>query len=361
MGFLQWLEGAVTHIKDTQARHVQLGQRIRTQAGQPLNRGGSEEMPEKNLTYGVEKRTPNGKIGGVDSGFAAQSFYALDLMMLRTVGVCFTYENGKMVRAEYEPASSTLPEPIVNTQGYEREEFHKFVSLTRLQAEIETGITLIEKMKPSACFMDGCLIPHPMDKPPKESKLNREYEKTIEMFTQLYQAAEKNDCLLIGAVEDSRSTRLSEWIRTHMGVSDGGKNEILQDAALLDNVLNPFERSTAFPLAENGNKHPVLNDFPSRWGQELFACYVKPSKWDYPLRIEFLSTRENVSERANRAAEIACAQSSLHKEYAFPSVLIEADLRAGLKPTEVEMVGDKLLSKLGTNSLRARRRDRRPF
>ena len=52
--------------------------------------------------------------------------------------------------------------------------------------------------------------------------------------------------------------------------------------------------------------------------------------------------------------------SSLHREYAFPSPLIEADLRACLNPDEIEFVFNKIEDKLG-NSFRLMRRDSRPF
>ncbi len=360
MGFLQLLENVVSHIQNTQKRHLQMGKAIREKAGKEFANNGNGEMKEKKLSCPIQKHVLNEKIAGVDSGFVSQSFYALDLMMLRSCGVCFTYEKGKMVKTQYVPESFSLPDPIVNTSGLEREEFHKFVSLTRLQAETQNAIELIQKTKPTALFLDGSLILHPMDKPSNDSKLKKEYEKTIQEFVQLYKTAEKNDCLLIGAIEDSRSTRLSEWIHENV-LEYKEKKEVLHDAPLLDNVLSAGERSMAFPYAENPGKHPILADFPSEWATKIHACYLKPSQWDYPLRIEFLSDRKNISENANTASKYAYAQSNLHKEYAFPSVLIEADLRAGLKQEEVELVADKIFSKIGRHSVHLRRRNRRPF
>ncbi len=360
MGFLQLLENVITHIQGTQQRHEKLGKTIKEKAEKPIAGSMGKGVGENTLTIPIRKITLNGKVGGTDSGFAAQSFYSLDLMMLRTCGVCFSYDNGKMIQTKYYPESFSLPEPIVNTNGLEREEFHKFVSLTRVQAEIESAKEVIEQSKPEAFFIDGSLILHPMDKPGSDSKLKNEYHKTILAFISLYKTAEKNKCVLIGAVEDSRSTRLSEWIHTNM-LNEVGNNTVLHDAPLLDKVLGAGQRSCAFTFAESGERHPILMDFPTEWGEKIHACYIKPSHWDFPLRIEFLSDGKNLTQDANRAAEIACAQSCIHKEYAFPSVLIEADLRAGLKQEEVELVSDKIFSKLGRNSIRARRRDRRPF
>lgn len=356
MGFLAWLENAVAHIQTTQREHERVGRTIREKT---LKLEKQEEMLEEGFTHPLRKIPLEGKIAGVDSGFASQSFYSLDLMMLRTSGVCFSYENGKMVKGTYVPENFGLPQPIVNTNTYEREEFHKFVSLTRLQSELECAIQLIEQTKPHTCFLDGSIIPHPLDRPPNESELKKNYDATVQTFIRLYQTAAKYECTLIGAIEDSRSTRLSEWLHHHV-LNQHGKNG-LHDAPLLDKVLNAGERTTAFHYCKSNEKHPVLNDFPYEWRRKIHACYLKPSAFDYPLRIEFLGEGEDIPKITQHAAELAYAQSSLHKEYAFPAVLIEADLRAGLNPEEIELVSDKILSKLGGNTLRLRRRDRRPF
>lgn len=129
----------------------------------------------------------------------------------------------------------------------------------------------------------------------------------------------------------------------------------------MDKVLHAGERSIAFRVAEDIMKHPILMDYPSEWGARMHASYIKPSPWDYPLRIEFFSGKEGLTAAADAAASQAFAQSSLHKEYAYPSVLIEADMRAGLKPEEVDLVSDKIFSKIGRHTIHLRRRDRRPF
>lgn len=361
MGFLQFLENVVTHIQGMQERHETIGQNIRRQATSPLSTHPKEPLPENQLAYPLRSIELTGKMGGVDSGFASQSFYSIDLMMLRTCGACMEYENGKMVKTKYHPETFSLPDPIVNTQGLEREEFHKFVSLTRLQAEVQNAIELIEKNKLNVCFIDGSLIPHPMDKPPSDSLLNGEYHRTIQLFTKLYETAEKNNCTLIGAIEDSRSTRLGEWIEANLGTMSGIKQEKLHDVPLMDKVLHAQERSIVFPLTETLSKHVILQDFPEKWARKLYACYLKPSQWDYPLRIEFVCDGKDAATHAQTCAEIAFAQSKLHKEYAFPTVLIEADMHAGLRQEEVELVSDKILSKLGRHTIRMRRRDRRPF
>ena len=236
MGFLQLLENAITYIQRVQKRHDQLGITLRENGKKGLSTNHGEKTLEKTISQPIVKTLNEGKIAGVDSGFAGQSFYSLDLMLLRTTGACFTYEKGKLASSLYHPETSSLPEPIINTQGLEREDFHKFVSLTRLQAEILCATEMIETQKPNALFIDGSLILHPMDKPSSESALGKEYEKTIAGFVKLYLTAEKNACTLIGAIEDSRSTRLAELLHEQQMITM--ENEVLSDVSLLDKALN---------------------------------------------------------------------------------------------------------------------------
>jgi hypothetical protein len=82
--------------------------------------------------------------------------------------------------------------------------------------------------------------------------------------------------------------------------------------------------------------------------------------FDKPLRVEFVSKQNSsLKELADEIAEVVFTLSSLHKEYSFPSVLIEADLRAGLNEQEISVVYDRLVDKLGSK-IRMRRTNR-PF
>ena len=362
MGFLQWLENAISFIRKSQDNHETIGQAVRKLKEKPL-KTNARPLPELNLTKKILEKKITGKVCGVDSGFAHQSFHSLDLMMLRTVGVCFEYEEGKLKETKYFPKAFDMPQPIVDQRGLEKEEFGKFVSLTRLQAEIENAISLIETFKPGTLFLDGSIIPHPADKPSNGSELHGLYKEVVQTFEKLYQTSEENNCLLIGSVEDSRSSRLSEIIQEEIlpaqNITIEGI-EKMHDSPLMDKVLQARERSMAFSLGKNNTKHPILVDFEEKWKNNLFACYIKPSQWDFPLRIEFFK-KGTVEESADAAASVTCAQSSFHKEYAYPSVLIEADLRAGLKPEEINMVSDQIFSKLGRHTIHHKRRDKRPF
>ena len=132
------------------------------------------------------------------------------------------------------------------------------------------------------------------------------------------------------------------------------------DSSFLDYFLSLGERSCSFTYTKNIKQHPVLSDFNESWSNNIFGLYIKPSNYDRPLRVEFIS-KGNLSEKANEVASVAFALSSLHREYAYPSVLIEADFHAKLKSDEIEIVYNKIMDKLGNSIKLKMRRDNRPF
>ncbi|MEM4272564.1 MAG: hypothetical protein QXH30_03150, partial [Candidatus Bilamarchaeaceae archaeon] len=86
------------------------------------------------------------------------------------------------------------------------------------------------------------------------------------------------------------------------------------------------------------------------------ALYSKPVRGDRPIRIEFLNGQRPFGE----VAEFISALSSINRSYAYPAILIDADLRAALYPEELERAV-KSLSLFAGPSLLNLRRNSRPF
>lgn len=129
------------------------------------------------------------------------------------------------------------------------------------------------------------------------------------------------------------------------------------DTNFLHFMLEAGERTCVFPYASAPAKHQVLKDLGS-WAEKILSFYLKPVKDDRPLRVEFLSGQKTFSEVASLAHSLSC----VHKAYAYPAVLIEADLRAALDGDEFERAYAELFSKLGrSSSLMRLRRNSRPF
>ena len=323
-----------------------------------------EGLAEKSIVSRVKPWVPEGVIGGVDSGFIAKRLASVDLVLVRAVGVVFAYEKGKLADAKYYPGYFRFPEPHLSNNALEEDEAEQSKSLMRLREEVKATKKIIEQHSPKYCFIDGSIVPQYQDKPRKDSVISGHYAGIIRDFESLYELAEEKNCKIIATVEDSRGSRfrsiLQEEVLAKEALCEPEKLDGMFDSALLDYFLEVGERSCAFTYTKNIKQHPVLQDFSEKWSKRIHGLYIKPSLFDRPLRVEFL-TNGSLSKTADEVASVAFALSSLHREYAYPSVLIEADLCAKLKPDEVDIVFNKILDKLGASVKLKMRRDNRPF
>jgi len=309
----------------------------------------------------MKKSIPVGIIAGVDSGFVSKKLSFLDLVLVRSVGAIFYYENGVLSKADYYPNAFSFPEPLLLKSGLEKDEEQQSVSLERLKAEVGTSIKIIEKYKPNYIFVDGSIVPQYQDKPRKDSKINSDYTSIIHLFEKFYETAEKNNCTIISCVEDSRGTRFKQILQEEILPGTSFPQDLLADsfdAALLDYLLLKGERTFCFTYTKKTESHAILKDLKEKWGKNINVFYLKASDFDKPLRVEFIAS-EKTKEKADEISGIVYALSSLHREYSYPSVLIEADLRASLNEQDISVVYDKLIDKLGPKI--KMRRNSRPF
>jgi len=331
----------------------------------PLQPDGSNLL-EKSLVFPVQKAELNETIAGIDSGFVGKDMLALDLVLVRCVGVLFKYSKSKLENAQYFPSFYSFPEPSLTNRSLEADEFQTSKSLQRLLREVAMSREIIEKHSPDYCFIDGSIIPQYADKPRNDSNILDFYRNLIAQFQLLYKTAEEKGTELVACVEDSRGSRFRTLLQEHVlqngGSSIGRTLDDCYDTILLDYILKTGERSMAFSYSGESQKpHPILSDFDEKWGKAIHAFYLKPCEFDRPLRVEFLHTGGNIAKHVEKIAPITFALSCMHREYAYPSVLIEADLHARLKPDEINLVYDKIMDKLGKNIRIKMRRDYRPF
>jgi hypothetical protein len=317
------------------------------------------------ITLKVNKSELNFSVAGIDSGFVSKKLSFIDLVLIKTTGAIFSYDKGNLIKSEYFPAPFSFPEPILLKSGLEKDEEAQSVSLIRLEEEVNCAISVIRKFKPKYLFIDGSLVPQYQDKPRKDSEINEDYFSIVKLFELLYTVAKTNSTTLIGCVEDSRGTRFRQILQGEILPKNNSKvdSKLLDnafDASLLDYYLESGERTFAFPYTDNISTHAILKDYSMEWAKSIFVFYLKCSMFDKPLRVEFVSKQNSsLKELADEIAEVVFTLSSLHKEYSFPSVLIEADLRAGLNEQEISVVYDRLVDKLGSK-IRMRRTNR-PF
>jgi len=357
MGFQESLQNAAANIKAAEGRKAIVVEKLRKLRQKELPE--SREFFEKEFVKKVKTAELDSRIAGVDSGFVGQELFSTDLLLIRAVAAVFDYKKGKLEKAQYYPQGFSFPEPFFSSNSLERDEFACNVSIQRIIKEVQAAADVIEKFSPKYCFMDGSLLPQHADKPRASSKVKKNFDAMLEKVQELYAKALEKECTLIGCVEDSRGNRWNGILEKEL---DAESLEEYHDAVLLNDLLEKGERSFCFSYAKSAHEHPILNEFAKEWQDSIFALYLKPTQYDFPLRVEFLNPKNgNPALKADEAASMALAQSSMHREYAFPAVLIEADLRAGLKPEEINLVRDKIVDKIGKNSFILKRRDRRPF
>ena len=364
MGISKVIDEAVSFIHSNEQSKKGIAEKLLPLKGKKIS-FPSKELLEELLVFPVHGKPLEGKIAGVDSGFVDKKLASVDLVLIRAVGVLFEYEKGFFRKSSYVPGLYSFPMPHLSNHALELDEFACSKSLLRLREEVSTAREVIEKFSPEYCFLDGSIVRQYQDKPRKDSVINELYHSIVREFEDLFETAEKNKCILVGCVEDSRGSRfrsvLQEEVLQHEKLLPSEKLDYLFDSALLDYLLSVGERTCALHYTKNISQHPILNDFDEKWSKNIFSFYLKPSLYDRPLRVEFINGAGNLTEKSSKIASVVFSLSSLHREYAFPSVLIEADLRARLRPEEIDVVVNKIMDKVAKNVKMKLRRDSRPF
>jgi len=357
---------AVDFIKSGEARRRMLAGKLSGITGFNLPDLDSRQFLEERLFFDVEKACLNSRIAGIDSGLADINLHSIDFVLIRAMAALFEFNEGKLANAAYLPSFYEFPEPFISADALDRDEFQSMKSLLRLKQEISLAIKSLMDFKPEFLFLDGSIVPQYLDKPRLESAVSGLYKEVISLYEKLYALAEEKNCYLVGAVEDSRGSRFinllqQELFKNIKGINSSDFNNV-SDSGLLDLCLNKGMRTMVFSYSSNPSEHAILKEFSQDFAERISCFYLKPSSFDRPLRLEFIRPKKDFSKTVNEIAGCTFALSSLHREYAFPSILIEADLRARLKQEEIKIVSDKIMDRIGIERGALRlRRNSRPF
>jgi len=344
------LEEIANFIRESEARRAELAKRLRFNSGKIFY----EETLEKELVIPVSEVSVEGRLAAVDSGIAGEELHGFDFLLLRSVGVIFNYKSSRVASHSYFP--SALPSMEYDMRsGLDSHDVMWHKSLFRLRGELSCAADLIEKHSPSFMLMDGSIAPLLSDKPPEESEVRPLYDEALSSYKRLYETAWGKNCALVGVIKDSRSRRFIEIVGRHAQDEAGFSHT--SDTNFLYFMLEAGERTCAFSYSASPAKHQILKDL-GNWAEKILSFYLKPVKDDRPLRVEFLSGQKTFSE----VASLVHTLSRLHKAYAYPAILIEADLRAAMEEDAFERAYGSLFSKLGrSSSLMKLRRNSRPF
>ncbi len=283
----------------------------------------------------IEKKALDLSVCGVDGGLFYHRMHGVDIIASRAVGVNFIYENSRIKSFGYYP--SRMVEPVLELEeGLDEHEANVFRSLVRLKSELSCAVAMIEKHSPDLMLMDGSLWLLPSDRPGQGSILSKSYAEVAALYKKLYGLCDGTKTLLCGIIKDSRSCKKA----SAAGLA-------CSDAILCDFLLKTGEATSVFPYFDEKQKEPE-----GFWNR-LKVFYLKPSDFDLPLRIEYLQSSHEFPE----VASLVLSLSSISKSFAYPAVLVEADMRAAMDQREIENIQNQL----SAVDLRPLRRHSRPF
>lgn len=294
---------------------------------------------ESGLVAKITKPKPLSlSVCAVDGGLFAQRLHGHDVVATRSIGVNFIYENSALKSFSHHPSKSSEPELEIRS-ALDEHEANAFRSLVRLKSELGCALGIIERYHPDLLLMDGSLWTVPSDRPSPDSPLAPLYKEVVELYKKLYSSCERNPTQLCGVIKDSRSRKLASSLG--FGCSD---------TVLCSHLLDAGERTSVFPYFDEKQKEP------EGFWEKLRVFYIKPSDHDLPLRIEFLQP-ESEAATEERVASVILSLSSISESFAYPAILVEADMRAAMDPKEIERIQDSLRSL----DIAPLRRNARPF
>lgn len=312
-----------------------VARRIRSAYEHLEARAGALRDTDPSLFARVDKAPLSISVCAVDGGLLSSRMHGADIAVARAVGVNFVYAGSKLASFSHHPQKSPEPELELRDSLDEHESL-SFRSLVRLRSELRCAIQCVGKHRPGALLMDGSLLPLPNDRPPQGSELAPLFDEVLALYLSLQKACRDGSCMLCGVIKDSRSRKLSQ----DLGFS-------CSDGILCGFLLEAGERTKAMPYYEEKPKGDM-----AEIAKGITVFYLKPSQNDLPLRIEIAGTD------ADRAASLILGLCAVSENYAYPAILVEADMCAALDGREIESIESSLISLSGMRPLR---RNARPF
>ena len=292
----------------------------------------------------VQPAEVSGRFGAVDGGLLAEEYQGFELVVVRAVGVRYTYVSGRLEGVDYYP--SPLPDPVMfsHDMPVEEEDVGPLRSLTRLLVEIGTAIGFVRERELDFLFLDGSILPQLADKPRGgEKEVNSLYRRVLEEYRELYSACRERGVVLAGVIKDSKGCRLSTYL--------GGPG--LRDPVWLKHAMEVGEMTAPVPYADRPGDQATLKDLGEDIAGNVWVFYLKASEYDRPYRVEFYSEDPALGERI---ASLLLPLSAVNRTYTIPPFLIEADVRARLASRSMAYVREYLEKRLGVeyNLLRMR-------
>ncbi|MBU1197629.1 DNA double-strand break repair nuclease NurA [Candidatus Micrarchaeota archaeon] len=354
------IQRAVHDIRETESRLQSFASHLKKNSPE----FGANDLLDSKLMVPVVDSEVNGSISAVDGGLLAEELHSLDLLLVRSAAVVFKYEHSKLKSYSFIP-SGFPPYDVFTPAALDTHEFAWFKNLKRLNSEISRALEIVKIHSVDALFLDGSIVPQLSDKPPHDSPLYADYRLLVKQLLELYAVCEEKNCMLLGIIKDSKGKHFLSLLKRELSLP-AAQTQILErtnDTAFIFTLLEPKQRTFAFRYSALP-EHPILKDL-GVFRERICSVYLKAVKYDRPLRIDFLLPQQETKHPlsfVNRLTSLVYSLSKHNPKYAYPPVLIEADLRAAMHPKEMDLVYKRVASSLGFQpSIFKLRRHSRPF
>lgn len=336
---LEQLKRAAEYIAEVDSKRRGEAARVRQAAPR------IQEMLES-LVMPLEYPEINGKVSAVDGGILNHEMHGADLVVGKAVSSTFEYEKGELKAHSYYP--NAFPRLSYEVKiGLDEREVNWHKALFRLNLEIANAIETARKHRPNYLLLDGSVVPLACDRPSEDSGLFDDYLLLIDRYKELFKFCSESGICLAGIVKDSRGKRMMEVLGKHT-------RERCTDSVFLNHMLREGERTGAVYYSSNPKQNSIMKDL-GEWGEKVKISYLKPVAADRPLRVEFLEVKDY-----GKVCGIVASLSRINQNYAYPAVLIDADLRAAMDQLELEKA-IRSLSMFTGPELMQLRRNSRPF
>lgn len=344
------MSSAIEHIRDLECRREHFASIVRRKKASLSFKGAP-------LFSMIEPMPLSGSIAGVDGGLLVRSLHGMDLLLCKAAGVIFKYSAGSLQDADYFPSPFPMAQPKILSRPLSEHDSELSAGIYRQLSEVSLARELCEKFELKLMIMHGSVLPHGSSRPAPDSDACDAYLELISEYKRLYRVCAQKAIPLIGVVEDTRGSRFSEILAGLLGDSaDSDVLSMTRDTHLLSYLLDQGERTVSFPFAEKPKEHPILREL-GEWSELVHAFYMRTAPLDRPLRVDFINNG-NADGLAGLLFPI-CVSNQI---YGMPSVIIEADARARLSGSEIDLVYNRFVDGAGPlQCLQRLRRDLRPF
>lgn len=277
------------------------------------------------------------KLAAIDGGFATNSYFFVDLVLMKAACVVYDVVDNKLRGIEAYPKKEEMAHATIE-KGLNEIELNLVTNLIRQRSEIEMAIEAAEKFSPNFLALDGSIIPH-YSYSFNSPFVQQNFEETVQAYRTLFNLCKNKKIVLFGIVKNSRGKRFLEFLASKGLLLDVEARDI----SLLNFALSKNERTISFKYSEDTSAHPILKHFEER--DDIYSFYLKNAKEDFPLRIDFLSigNREKI---ADEIAQIVC-RFTFDERNNLPSFMIEVDRKARIKEQEAKRLNKLILSKIG--------------